>query len=112
MNQHQEKLKKFIVENRIQAKHLHFDGSCHSVEDAAKAANVEVEDVIKNICLITSEETLVLAIIKGENRVSTQAIASMAIRTASSEEILEKTGYPCGGHPLLVLQQPSSLIQK
>ena len=103
MKQYEEKLKQFILEHGIQAEHLQFDGSCHSVEDAAKAANISMDDVIKNICLVTPEQALVLAIVKGEHRVSTKrvakAIGATEVRTAQPEEILARTGYPCGGTP-------------
>ncbi len=40
---------------------------------------------------------------KGEDRVSTSAVAKHLnverVRIATAEEILEKTGYPCGGTP-------------
>ena len=58
---------------------------------------------VKNICLVDSDGNLVVAIVKGEDRVSTtrvgKAIGKDKPRTATPEEILERTGYPCGGTP-------------
>lgn len=103
MNQYERKLKDFMLENGVQAEHLSFDRSCHSVEDAAKAANASIDDFVKNICMVTSKETLIVAIVKGEDRASTtrvlKALDGIEVRTATSEEILKKTGYPCGGTP-------------
>ena len=103
MNQYEYRLEEFLHKNNVQAEHLRFDYSCHSVEDAAKAANASAQDIVKNICLVTPENGLVVAIVKGEDRASTKrvrkALNDVEVRTATPEEILEKTGYPCGGVP-------------
>ncbi len=53
--------------------------------------------------MIGPEGQLIVAIVKGEGRASTSKVAAcLGIgkpRTATPEEILEKTGYPCGGTP-------------
>jgi len=101
MNEFEEKIKKFIQDNNIEAEHLSFKQSCHSVEEAARAANVTREDFIKNICLIDSRGNLIVAIVKGEDKASMKRVAKALNiekpRLATPEEILEKTGYPCGG---------------
>ncbi len=97
------KLKKFIADNKINAEHLSFSQSCHSVAEAALAANVSEEDFVKNICMIDNNGNLIVAIVKGEDRASTSQVAKVLgierPRIATPEEILEKTGYPCGGTP-------------
>lgn len=103
MNSFEEKLKLFIQSHHIEAEHLVFEESCHSVEEAAKAANTSPDDVIKNICLIDNENQLIVAIVKGRDRVSTTKIRNLlqleSLRPAIPEEILDKTGFPCGGVP-------------
>ncbi len=103
MNLYEEKLKTYLQEKNIQAEHLTFSESCHSVEDAAKAVNAGADDFVKNICMFDSEGRLIVAIVKGEDRVSrTQVGVALNIeppQLAKPEEILEKTGYPCGGTP-------------
>ena len=86
------------IEQRI------FQQSCHSVADAAKAVGAVREDFVKNICLLAEDGRLIVAIIKGENRVSLKKVAHAIgednrLRLASPEEILNRTGYPCGGTP-------------
>ena len=44
MDPYEEKLKKFIEENKIRCEHLHFEQSCHSVEDAMRASGASRED--------------------------------------------------------------------
>ncbi len=103
MNEYDKKLYEYIEQNGIQAKHLVFEKSCHSVKEAAEAVNASPRDLVKNVCLIDDGGNLIVAIVKGEDRVSTtkvgQALGIAPPRTATVEEILEKTGYPCGGVP-------------
>lgn len=103
MNAYEKKLKNFLKENKVQAKHLTFKESCHSVEDAAKAVKAAPDDFIKNICFIDSNNRLIVAIIKGEDSVNMAEVGKILNiekpRPATPEEILERTGYPCGGVP-------------
>lgn len=103
MNPYEEKIKKYIKDNNIKAEHLSFETSCHSVEEAVQAVNASAEDFVKNICLIDNEGNLIVAIVKGENRASTSKISrQLGIerpRTANLQEILQKTGFTCGGVP-------------
>ncbi|VVB98522.1 Aminoacyl-tRNA editing domain protein [uncultured archaeon] len=103
MKLYEEKLKRFIAENGIDAEHLSFQQSCHSVEEAALAVNAKPEDFVKNICMIGPDGRLIVAIVKGEDRASTsrvaQALKIERPRIATPEEMLERTGYPCGGTP-------------
>ncbi|NYT13865.1 MAG: hypothetical protein GKC01_05070 [Candidatus Methanofastidiosa archaeon] len=103
MNNYEEKLSLFLKENNSDAELLIFDKSCHSVEEAAETANVDTTNFIKSICMVDSKSNLIVAIVKGEDRASTSRVSkSLNIqqpRIASPEEMLEKTGYPCGGTP-------------
>ena len=100
---YEQKLKKFISDNNILCEHLSFNQSCHSVEEAAHAANANTEDFVKNICMIDSDDNLIVAIVKGNDSASATRIGKALNidrpRTATPEEILEKIGYPCGGTP-------------
>ncbi|MCP4408530.1 MAG: hypothetical protein GY807_12355, partial [Gammaproteobacteria bacterium] len=53
--------------------------------------------------MIDDQGNLIVAIVKGEDRASTSRVAkALGItrpRVAEPEEILQKTGYPCGGTP-------------
>jgi Cys-tRNA(Pro)/Cys-tRNA(Cys) deacylase len=103
MDSYKEKIKKYLKDNYIKAEHLSFETSCHSVEEAAQAVNASAEDFVKNICLINKEGNLIVAIVKGEDRASTKKIGKVLgierPRTADPQEILEKTGFICGGVP-------------
>ncbi|MEK6948751.1 MAG: YbaK/EbsC family protein [Nanoarchaeota archaeon] len=103
MNQYEEKLKKFLQGNNIQGEHFSFNQSCHSVEEAAQTANAKTDDFVKNICMIDSNGNLIVTIVKGEDRASTSRVENALNierpRIATPDEILQKTGYPCGGTP-------------
>jgi Cys-tRNA(Pro)/Cys-tRNA(Cys) deacylase len=92
-----------MAKQDIEAEHLSFEQSCHSVAEAAEAAQVDPTDFVKNVCMIDVAGHFIVAIVKGEDRASTtrvgKALNRKRPRTATPEEILEKTGYPCGGTP-------------
>lgn len=103
MDRYEQRLSSYLREQHIQAEHLSFDQSCHSVEEAARAVNASPQELVKNICLLDGDGQLITAIVKGEDRVSVSRIAKTlqkeGLRLATPAEILEKTGYPCGGTP-------------
>ena len=103
MKEFEKKLKQYLFSNKIDAKQYVFNTICHSVQEAAVTANISPEDIVKSICMISSNGNLIVAIVKGENRASTSRVAKAlnieAPRIATPEEILQKSGYICGGVP-------------
>jgi Cys-tRNA(Pro)/Cys-tRNA(Cys) deacylase len=103
MNQYDSKLFEYINKNNIDAQHLVFEESCHSVTEAARAVNASPDDLVKNVCLIDDTLGLIVAIVNGKDRVSTKKVGRVLSiprpRTATVDEILKNTGYPCGGVP-------------
>jgi prolyl-tRNA editing enzyme YbaK/EbsC (Cys-tRNA(Pro) deacylase) len=103
VNTSEQRLQAYLQQHHIQAEHLSFDQPCHSVAEAARAVNASPQELVKNICLLDSDGQLITAIVKGEDRVSISRIAKSlqreGLRLATPTEILEKTGYPCGGTP-------------
>ena len=103
IDQYERKLNEFIRRHGVAAEHLHFDVSCHSVADAARAVGADAADFVKNICMIGNNGRVIVAVVKGEDRVSAERVASVRSiprpRLAVAPEILERTGYPCGGTP-------------
>ena len=97
------RLQGFIIEQHIQADVLVFDKSTHSVAEAALVVGAAAEDFVKNICLIGSGGQLILAVVKGEDHVDRRKVGYVlgipAPRLATPAEILDRTGYPCGGTP-------------
>ena len=103
-NDHYEEiLKTYMQENNVPGEHLVFNQSTRSVAEAAEAAGVTPQDFVKNICMIDSNGSLIVGIVKGEDRVSTSRVARhlgvAEVHIATPDQILERTGYPCGGTP-------------
>lgn len=100
--EYEQKLKAFMEDKGINGEFLVFTESCHSVEDAAKALGTTPDSIVKNICLV-GDGRLIIAVVKGEDRVDRSRIREMLkltkVKTASPDEILERSGYPCGGVP-------------
>ncbi|MFX1367633.1 MAG: aminoacyl-tRNA deacylase [Promethearchaeota archaeon] len=103
MSEYEEKLKQYMSENNIRAELLSLGKSCHTVQDAADAVGADVDEIIKNICLVDSKGHFIVAIVKGAHRVSTSRVAKImgveSARTATPDEILDYSGYPVGGVP-------------
>jgi prolyl-tRNA editing enzyme YbaK/EbsC (Cys-tRNA(Pro) deacylase) len=103
MNAYDRQLSQYMRDHRIEGEHLVFSQSCYSVAAAAAAAGVLPTDLVKNICMLDAQGNAIIAIVKGEDRASTSRVAKALHierpRTAEPEEILAKTGYPCGGTP-------------
>ncbi len=103
MDPFEKKLVEHIKHQQVNAEHLVFQESCHSVEEAARASNSSPEDFVKNICMVDQQGNLIVAIVKGEDKVSAKRVGKALDirppRIASPEEILEKTGFICGGVP-------------
>jgi Cys-tRNA(Pro)/Cys-tRNA(Cys) deacylase len=101
--EYEERFKTFMKASGIDGDHLSFTRSCHSVAEAADAAGVTPGDFVKSICMIDETGGLIVAIVKGEDRASTsrvaRALGRSAVRIATSGEVYDKTGYPCGGTP-------------
>lgn len=87
----------------IDAHHVIFESSCHTVQQAAAAINGTADDLVKNLCLVGPQHELVVAIVKGPDRVSTKRVAKAcgfsSVQMASPDLILERTGFPVGGTP-------------
>ncbi len=100
---YEEKLRSSMREKNIPGELLVFSQSCHSVAEAAKAAGVTHADFVKNVCMVSEEGALIVAIVNGEDWASTSRVAkfmhSNSVRIATPAEILERTGFPCGGTP-------------
>ncbi len=103
MKNYENKLREFIEVNGIDCEHLVFEESCHTAQEAADAAGAELSDLVKNICLKTEDDQIVVVIVKGEDKIDTKKVAAVLgakrVKSMTMDEILERTTYPCGGVP-------------
>lgn len=102
MDAHAARLRAWLAEQKVDAEHLVFAVSTHSVAEAAAAAGAPEDAFVKTILMLAGDE-IVAAIVKGEDRASTSRVAKLlgvpAVRLATPEEMLARTGYPAGGTP-------------
>jgi prolyl-tRNA editing enzyme YbaK/EbsC (Cys-tRNA(Pro) deacylase) len=74
MNAYEKKLREFIEQNNISAEFFKFEESCHSVKEAAQRINAEKNDLVKNICYLSSDGEVVVAIARGNDGISISKI--------------------------------------
>lgn len=109
MEQYEAKLSAELRRRGISAEHLIFRQSCHSVAEAAVAAKTTPEAFIKSIGCLTEDDRFVLAIVRGVDKVSSTRVGKLlgrSARIATPDEVLEHTGYPCGGTPPVAVDVP------
>lgn len=103
MSEYEEKLKEIIKSRGLNADHLSFEQTCHSVEEAAKTVGAKPEDFVKSIVMVNRKNEVIVGIVKGEDKVSTKRVGKVLDiekpSIASTEDILDLTGYPLGGTP-------------
>jgi prolyl-tRNA editing enzyme YbaK/EbsC (Cys-tRNA(Pro) deacylase) len=121
MNEYEKKLREYIQDNHVKAEVLSFNQSTHSVSAAAETVGAKPEDFVKSICMIGPKDDLIVAIVKGEHRVSRSRVAkALGIelpRLAKPHEMIKKSGYPIGGTPAfgydaIFLMDPAVLIKE
>lgn len=97
------KLHAYIQQRGIPAEHLIFETSCHTAAEAAHSAGATLEDLVKNVCLVTDTGIFAVAIVKGEDRVDDKRVAAFLdakkAKHATAEAVLAHTGYAVGGVP-------------
>lgn len=102
MDAHAARLRAWLDAQKVDAEHLVFAASTHSVAEAAAAARAPEGAFVKTI-LMVADDALVAAVVKGEDRASTSRVAKLvgasAARLATPDEMLARTGYPAGGTP-------------
>lgn len=92
--------------------------STHTAEEAARAANSEIGQIVKTLAFDV-EGTLILVLIGGDGQVDTAQMAALLavprkrIRMLSPETVLERTGYAVGGVPPIAHDpQPETLLDE
>ncbi|MBO8157210.1 MAG: hypothetical protein H0Z32_12180 [Bacillaceae bacterium] len=103
MNPYEAKVKEYLDKNVMDAEHLVFEKSCHTVQEAAEAVGSSEDHIVKNVCMIGENQEFIVAIVEGNNRVSTKRVAKALNierpRMADQEEVLARAGFPAGGVP-------------
>lgn len=79
-----------------------FPEGTKTAEDAANAIGCPVSAIVKSLVFMVDEEPVV-ALVPGDKRLDTDALAAAAgggkVRRASLDEVRDATGYSAGGTP-------------
>jgi len=106
LDEYEKKFADYCKSKELFFEPLYFEGSTHSVAEAANVAGCTAEDLVKNICLLTRSGGLVVAVLRGDLRLDKAKLEQLVGERLSFcpvEQVLEKTGYPAGGVPSLGL---------
>lgn len=96
-----ERVAAFIAEHGLDAEIIGTPEAVPTVETAAMALGVEVDQIIKTLVFVDSQDRLVIAIACGTGKVDRRKLADVAgaskLKLARADLVLETTGYAPGG---------------
>ena len=96
-----EHLRSFLLSRGVGHRFIEFDEPVKTVEQAAR--KVEVEQIVKSIVLVDSNDAPLLVILPAKNRISYRKIKTLLgvkdVRLANEDEVLAYSGFPVGGVP-------------
>lgn len=99
----EEKLKKFIKDNSINAEHIRYEKSLHTVQELLEVTGLDLELITKTMIFKGEKGKTVAAMVPAKFRVSTTrlggVLGSEPPEMANPNEAYKRTGYPCGGMP-------------
>jgi Cys-tRNA(Pro) deacylase len=101
--EHEQRLHDYLTEHQVTATLIQPSIPTPTVQDAARALNVEARDIIKSVVFESKTGAVVLVVAPGDQRIDTNKVAQLTklekLKIASSARVLEVTGYPAGGVP-------------
>ncbi len=96
-----ELLGSFLLSRGVWHRFIEFNEPVKTVDQAAR--KVDVEQIVKSIVLVDSNNTPLLVILPAKNRISYRKVKALLsvkdVRLANEEEVLAYSGYPVGGVP-------------
>jgi Cys-tRNA(Pro) deacylase len=96
-----ERVAAFIASHGLDAEIVPTPEGVPTVERAAAALGVEVDQIVKTVVFVAPDGALTIAIACGTNRVDRQKLAAVAgrysLKLAPPNLVLAATGYPAGG---------------
>src|SRR5437773_6772735 len=96
-----EHLRSFLLSRGVWHRFIEFDEPVKTVEQAAR--KVEVEQIVKSIVLVDSNDAPLLVILPAKNRISYRKIKTLLgvkdVRLANEDEVLAYSGFPVAGVP-------------
>ena len=104
----------FIEAHNLDAEIISTPDGVPTVETAATALGVDVDQIVKTLVFVDSRDRLVIAIACGIGKVDRRKLANAAgtskLKLASSDQVIESTGYPPGGVAPIDLPEDTIVI--
>lgn len=95
-------LEAFCEDNGIRAEFIDFDMATHSVQEAARALDTSMRNIIKSLVFIVDGEPF-LVVVDGASRVDEEKLKDVLlaeeVRLADPDEVEDATGYRVGTVP-------------
>jgi Cys-tRNA(Pro)/Cys-tRNA(Cys) deacylase len=109
------RVKRWIEDNNVDAEMLGFADSVHSVQEAVAVSGYPVERFTKSIVMLTSDDSLVIALVPADARASTERVRKALgltdrPRIVTAEESERYLGQQLGGNSPLNAPNASILI--
>jgi len=93
-------IEEYLSQNEIEATPIHFENPVKTTADC-EANGIPASQVVKSILLILDEQTPTLCVPLGSDKIDYKKIRTLKginnVRTATPEEILQRTGFEVGG---------------
>ena len=97
----EEKLKKFIKDNNINAEHIRYEKCLHTVSDLLEVTGFDLELITKTMIFKGEKGKTIAVMIPAKFRVSTtrlgEVLGTKPPEMANPNEAYKRTGYPVGG---------------
>ncbi|MHA2251781.1 MAG: aminoacyl-tRNA deacylase [Candidatus Kariarchaeaceae archaeon] len=94
-----------VEDQNVKAEHLIFEESIHTVADCIRVSGYPIEEITKSIVMIGKEDKTIVALVPAKFRASTKRVGKILNQPpptiATTEQTLERTGYPAGGVPFI-----------
>jgi Cys-tRNA(Pro)/Cys-tRNA(Cys) deacylase len=104
----------FIEAHDLDAEIIATPQGVPTVETAATALGVDVDQIVKTLVFVDAQDRLVIAIACGTGKVDRRKLADFAgtskLKLASSDRVIEWTGYPPGGVAPIDLPEEAIVI--
>lgn len=112
-----QKVRFFLSGAGCAAEITHTDDTIFTVEDASRAVGAPPEEILKSLLFSVGDESWVLALMSGPNRVSDKkvkrAVGARKIRMGTAEAIKSFSGFAPGGVPPVGYpEQPRALLDE
>ena len=96
-------LQEIINENRMPAEIIINDGTTESSIDASNELGVNIDNIVKSICLTDKDNRNIVVILKGSDKIDLKKVSDITgykkVRLMTKDEIKNRIGYEAGGVP-------------